>query len=782
MGCGTSVRKNEKENTNENTITKFDFHKISDPSWRAILSLVDQGFIWIDHSELEKVQKLNENGKIVLGNNLIQFQKTFKQKEKVEEILNKNSLEKLITLYQKIKQIHKNFEIGVSYSGCHIFFYFIFTTANYNNCLDDLSAILVNNKHLNSNLIQIDNKISLPTLLKILNNLKNNKTFKKLQINSIIDDFTLKFIFDNLTTNNSLFKIDCSKLSISNETLSIFSEYLKFNQKVEKLNLEGNQIENFDLIDNVIIKNQSINFSSLNVSNNKFKSFGTLSDIINKHNLNNYNNLKKLKLSKCMIKNEEDFTKIFKKEKVINLLNLTTLDLSFNYVNIEILIDLITKNTNLNKLVLQKIKLDETGITKVSEFGKVYAGSKNIINLSINFDKNELISNFLTGFNNSENVNTSNKKNLKIFKSNINKETCIDLSNFIKKYDNFVSLDFSYCTIEDYDSFISGLVSSKHLENLYLSSCNLNSEELKNIGRLLAKNVSLKYLDLEKNSFDETHAKVLSESLNSSNITKLNLNYCFAGDCFKFFCENNNVNKGTNLLELSIENCEFSAENFGENLSQFLDKYNNIKILKIGSKDEIFKQNSNALILKSLANNKNLEHFSLTNIKLNHDVLINFLTILKNQLKVLVLNNICSNTSYFEVLASMKRLETVNLSIYGLSDDSHINFIKNLLLKNETLQHLIIMNSKSFNPEHLSIVLDGLIGNKKLKILDIFKNVPMNQPEYALTVMKYYKNIKDCVNFEKVEIFEPFLETLEVGKEKIEQGEKIFEDYFGNFK
>ena len=756
MGCGSS-RTSEELNKNK----KATLEALTDPFMRTYYSLIEQGVLFLDYTDLNKNGNYKEGEQIPMIGGVLVF-KLFKGKENVSKYLSKG--DKVLKLRQNLKKADKDNELGICYLASEetLVLYLIFTTTTV-TYEEDLVQIIASNKLQGLKTLELNDHLSFALLLKLINAVKLNETVKGLNVN-IIDDFLLHSLINNITTQCSIEKLKCSKLGISGDSLILLDNYFKYNRALNKLKIDKNNLQTLTSIKDVLM-NIFPRLRSFNISQNKISEFATIGKVINSSG-----NIQKLNLSKVQINTLEDFNTLF--NDVGRFEHLVTLDLSFNYVNLKFLSELLHKAKNLRKLVINKVKCDHND-DEVKEFGRAYITS-NLETLLFNFNNNEHNKLFFQGFGMVDATQVTFKsKKIKLFKSTIDVTTCQQLFPLISTLDCFAELDLSYVNITDYDSMTTNFSDLKNLKTLNVSNSELNDEKLTHLGSLLLKNSSIKYLDIEKNSF----ANITKEAMEgfcqnlskSASVGKLNMNYTFESnhEVFIAFCEHL---KSEKITELSLENCLFPSDSFGEEFSKFLGNNGKIKILKLGSKDEIFKMNSNNLVLKALTNLKSLEDFSFTNIKVHQDSLKEFLT--NSPLKKLHLDNVCVNTNFFEALPTLKHLQEISMTVYTLNSNQHAAFVKTLLLNNPKLESLILA-VPNITCEQLEIIVEGLKNNKAIRIFDVFPKASSLSSDYLKAVQVFYSHLKTCTGL----ISLPVLNVSDVPAKIVELGTD-FEKYF----
>jgi len=755
MGCGSS-----RTTDNHGKNKKASFEAITDPILKNYYELIQQGVLYLDYAHFNKGDSYKEGEQIPMNGGIVVF-KIFKGKENVNKFLSKT--DKILKLRQTMKKSDINNEVGICYlpdpTEDSIVIYLIFNSVNitYEN---DLLQIISSNKLASLERLDLSDNLSFSLLTKLINAIKINETVKGLNV-GLIDDFLFHSLIKNFTTHFSLEKLKCTKLGINNEGIRHMEDYFKYNRSLNKLKIDKNNLQNLESVKEVL-SNIYPRLRSLNISMNKIEDFASLGKI-----LESGSNIQKLNFSKIQINNIENFNETF--TDVNKFLNLVTLDLSFNYVNLNFLSEILNKARNLRKLVINKIKCDDNP-EDIKQFGKAFITS-NLETIQFNFNNPQHNDLFFEGFSLAQSDKVVFKcKKLKLFKTTIESESCQKLFSNISSLDCFAELDFSYVDITNYEAMVTSLATVKNLKVLNISNNDLNEEKLKCLCTLVESNSSLTTLDIEKSLIAKENFENLCKSLNkNSSLKKLNLNYTFDtnSELFACFCQ---TLMSQSLTELSMENCILPSDTFGEEFSKFLGNNSKLKILKIGSKDEIFKMNSNNLILKALVNMKNLEELSITNIKVHQDNLKEFL--LNSTLKKLILNNVCVSTSYFESLPSMKALQYLDLTVYTLNSNDHAAFIKNLLSSNQKLEHLCLA-VPNMTDEQLEIVVEGLKSNKSIREFDVFPKASSLSNNYLKAVQNFYSYAKTCLNLKTL----PILIVSEIPAKKLELGND-FEKYF----
>jgi hypothetical protein len=799
MGCGGSrTKKNERP-----PMSKEENKLLTDPqrddrnAIKAIIpldnyqTLQKNGFLFIDmvnlvtnfillpcndNIDIDKVK--GDSFNLLIGNDTSLFFR-YIPNDKIEKTM--SSPENLLNLREKLKTLGgDHIELGINYEKkgkCDLVLCLIHFKNQFPQYLNHLSTLIRSNKLKHLELTDLyDDLFTLSEFVGAFHpHLRENRSITKISIktNKLVSNVELEngpfsfntslaklmvsMIINNLSTNSSIEKLKLNDLSI--DDLNVYSNFFSSNRSISNLNFDRNPIESFDILKHVPL-------SSLNINNNNADYTSSLSEnVINK----NVNKLNKLKMSKSLfIKDESQFNLILNPNgKFSFLTNLTHLDISFNFINFETLSEFIISSNKIRKLNMQRPHIDEADIKVINgikSFGKAYMTSTSLSWLGINFKSEECLAALAGGMGNIPQQITSNNKTFKLYKSHIKS---VELFTQLAK---LKEVDLSHCTFENFTKLCESLKSSKTCEILNLSSCNLKENEFIQLSeQLIFPNQSIISLNLDNNTISDNIVNQLAIGLsNSKSIKKLNLNFCFTLSIsnsnligpFSIFCEKTIMK---NLEEISMENCEFPPTSFGKDFSKFLEKNCSVKILKLGSIDEIFKQSVNSeILLAFMKYNKTLENLSLKNIKLMPVTLSEFLSNFDNKLKNITLDNTCSNLSFFEEMnkntSIMKSLESFHISIYSINSDNDVEGIKQFLIKNAKLQNFKLnIKIKNIKPDHLEKIIEGIENNKILKIFDLTFDDALNRavllPEYERAIEKYYQYVNTCASLEKINLF-----------------------------
>ena len=221
----------------------------------------------------------------------------------------------------------------------------------YLNNYHEMTTIISKSKHLN--VININEVVARnEDLCKAIN---ENNSIKK-AVFELHDDNLIFKVLDNLKLNNNIQTLCMKDLKLSGDSLKeIFSSFFSSNTSLTSLNLIKNKIDqNVNGIEvlNGLLVNSKTPLKKLNLTNNVIKSENfakNLGEILKNKELT------KLKLGRCQLNNLEIFSNLY---NYIHPSKLQILDLSFNYIDLNLISDFIVNNLNINKLILfQSFKL-----------------------------------------------------------------------------------------------------------------------------------------------------------------------------------------------------------------------------------------------------------------------------------------------------------------------------------------------------------------------------------------------------------------------------------------
>ena len=288
-----------------------------------------------------------------------------------------------------------------------------------NNTLVNIS-ILNNNNNNNNTLFNINNNLF--NLLNLLNNYINNNNYNNIISNTNI----LLNNYNNNNNNNNNNKCNIhSKIKL--ERKNIILNYLLKNEIINKNQMWISKIENNKI--NNINNNNNNNILKINKENDKTNIFGYMISYIDILLGNIINKSKK----------SNDIKMIISKYFGLKEVNITGINLKYEFNNTEILLKLIRKGISKRKRTLSRIfrfrlknripLLNDKGILKnkiSNNLLKNLALNNNILNVEYN------IKNVLFNSINNNNINNNNNNNIyndiKDYYNNISLENKKDLS------------------------------------------------------------------------------------------------------------------------------------------------------------------------------------------------------------------------------------------------------------------------------------------------------------------------------------------------------------------
>jgi hypothetical protein len=729
MGCGTSrtIEKSKKDKSliEADSVENINFEMehlkyIQDKYLQTYFCLIENGLVYIDYQNSHF--KKDEMKPIKINQSYLVF-KTFKGPE-AERLLQDVTL--IFSLRKKLKRIDSCHELGINYdpNEKNLVLFLIFNPRP-KPYLDSLFNCLETDRierFLFPNLFDFP----LHLLIKLINSLKQNKNLKNLTImqNS---EFDMNTLLNNLVTSQSLEHLKITNLGLTSERLGEISPFLMYNKSLKSIDLEGNKIDSLKNIADYL-KNRNICLKSLLISGNKFQETESIGEILNL-------NMQKLQLAKINLINEKSFSSL----KLDQLQNLNELDLSFNWVDLNVISNVLFNNRNLIKLVLNKIKFSEHDSQPVINFGKSFLLS-NLENLHLSFNHFD-IKHFFAGFDKviDSSLIQNKKKKLKLFKTEIYREKCEEIFTNLTKFDVFETLDFSFCHIIDYDKFCEKISSLKNLNTLNISNHEIDSKKLNAITHLLfKKGAAIKTFDFESNPLVKIEAHELEEfylCLANSQVEAINFNFSFTektSSSFGIFMEKFISSK---LTSLKMDPCYFDSNNFGEYMRVFLLNNDKLKVLKIGSKDEIYKPANNSLFLNSPL--PYLHDFSLNNINVDQENLSLFISN-SPLIEHLCLKNVCTKTKYFESFLKLKNLKDLKIESWSIKNDNHAKTFKKVLEECRSIQTCEILVN-IITPYQFESIIEGIQNNKNLKF---FKIHCTEDKTFESQILKFYESVK----------------------------------------
>lgn len=424
----------------------------------------------------------------------------------------------------------------------------------------------------------------------------------------------LKNLYDALLLNNSLKELDLSfnRIGLNETDLFYIKLLLKNNKTLEKLDLSGNQIgENSDndiiFISKGIKKNTNLKILKMNnnlIGNNAFAIYHLIKG------LNKNKTLKELDISDNDIRNS--FTESLCKENIntekINIY-LEKLVLDSNNIGLEVLSQILIKNTTLNYLSLGDADFSENesnykslcGIIKSNKCIKhlnLNSNGLGINNNIINTLSEALIENNTLEFIDISNNDFGEDESQEDFKWDFLKNIlesnktlkCIEFND---KYEIFQrNYDFTL-------PLLKGLRSNETIQKINLSNMTIgdNKECYSVLCDIIENHKSLKILDLSSNKLfkNQIYIKGFCEALKKSkNLEKLTLSNNKIGDSesdMYYLCDAISENSSLKELDFGTGNHILRHEADKKFLLQSLKENSNLKKLNCVIKKENFDKN-----------------------------------------------------------------------------------------------------------------------------------------------------------------------------------------------
>ena len=613
----------------------------------------------------------------------------------------------------------------------------------YLNNYHEMTTIISKSKHLN--VININEVVARnEDLCKAIN---ENNSIKK-AVFELHDDNLIFKVLDNLKLNNNIQTLCMKDLKLSGDSLKeIFSSFFSSNTSLTSLNLIKNKIDqNVNGIEvlNGLLVNSKTPLKKLNLTNNVIKSENfakNLGEILKNKELT------KLKLGRCQLNNLEIFSNLY---NYIHPSKLQILDLSFNYIDLNLISDFIVNNLNINKLILQKIRTPKNSDFK--RFGNVFISSQSLKYLGFYYDIIDDNNNFsadtsrLIDFYNGFAVPPGCGKSYKTYKMELTPDIMSQFANIVGANDCFTEVDFSLCIFKEksFPIFLSAFANSTKLESLIIDSINVEADDLKAFAQFISSSKSI-------NKFNLSNTKISTEDLNlvgdaiavNQNIKSISLSNSMDE-------ETDPIQFLTKISTSSLEEIDFSfcdgKGNYSEAFGKLLDSCLTLKRVKVGRKMENFeiKFNNN---LFNITNKLNLESLEITNIKFEGISMKN-LILNSDKLKSLSLSNSTNRANFIKFFVEKNQsLDYLSFSFLIL-DEEEISYMTKLIYLVKKLKLI----AKNLEILQLDAIFDSLINNYQIEHFELlFAN--LENSEYVNSIRKYYKNALTCNLLSNLMIF-----------------------------
>ena len=333
----------------------------------------------------------------------------------------------------------------------------------------------------------------------------------------------------------------------------------------------------------------------------------------------------------------------------------------------------------------------------------------------------------------------------------------------------------------------------KYIEELDLTQYNLKGDLIQPILSAIKFNEHIQKLILAENMIGEDGCYWLGTMLrNNKQLSELDLSHCkITNRCIMTMIKGLKFkdNDSYNLKKINLTENEIISEKGGEELGNFLEKFNMLNWLNV-CKNKLKNDGLKNLLLKyqKLINNENGKKTKLETLILfgndikSLDSLSLLGKVLKNNnctLKCLVLSDNEINSLNNENFKSFCKDLAYNNSLTELLlldckiRNEDVEFICEMLKRNKKLEKLCLYNNSITSPEKFLKILSvfkGQNGNKTLKELDLSKNnckIPINE--------EFLDDIKN-IQLESLDISQNFELTNEDDKEKFKNATTEVQD------
>jgi hypothetical protein len=465
-----------------------------------------------------------------------------------------------------------------------------------------LANIISSNQKLKS-LCLSDSKLyrNLRVFFYIMDSIGNNKSIQYLTLNrNILNEMELYFVSKKLE-NTNITGLDFENNHLDKEGFSkIFTENLANNKSIKHINLYGNNLgcietQPMKFISQFIMTNDitSINLSDNNLGNsviglellyNSFKDHRKIQNLfLDTNNLGNSPECIKylsyiirdnksiqilsLRDNKLFQENDKDnrnqLINLF--EEIQNSSNIIYLDLSYNNLgNVEIiyhLSEIIKKNKQIQKLTLNKCKLDSTASSLI---GKALEFNKSIKTIALSRNKlfkkpleyNKYDTNLITPSDIFEGL----IKNTSIESLHI--EYCLDkksnndhdlflerLSEVIQNHSYIKHINISNNGLAKLSKkFLDSIANNNTINSLNLSGNKINYSNLDSLFESIGKNKSIQYIDLEDNHIEGLSKFTIDKLKSNHTLIKIRFRKKFYGILESFFITNYIPEESLDLL------------------------------------------------------------------------------------------------------------------------------------------------------------------------------------------------------------------------------------------
>lgn len=593
--------------------------------------------------------------------------------------------------------------------------------------------------------------------------LKNNNSIKKITFN-VFDDLKIQKVLDTLKSNNNIETLCFKDLKLSGDSIKeMFSSFFQENTSLVSINLMKNKLDiNSDGIGALrdIILSSKIPLNKLNLSNNLLKSekiADHLSEIFRSKQLT------KFKLNRCQYNNLELWSKISSSNPAL----IQILDLSFNHVDLDLISEFVANNTNLSKLILQKIRVPQK--CDFSRFGKAFTTSPSLKTLGFFYDiineenKTVLDLSRLIDFYNGFVSNPPCEKSYKTYKMELTPEIVNVFATNVGEKDCITEANFSSCVFKDqsFSLFLNSFLNSKNCKSLILESIEIGPEDIQHLPVFLTNSKSLIKLDISNTKLTTEQMNALADAI----LSNPQIKYIGFSNTLGPDTDPNEFLK--KLSTSTIEEIDFTfcdgKEPFTESFGILLNSCTTLKRVKIGRKVEDFdsKVNNNLFLI---TNKLSIEQFSISNIKFDGMAMKDFI-LNSNNLTSITLNNSVKNTNFVRFLVERNiQLNFLSFSVAVIDEEDVASLTKVLgLVKNFNIK------PSSLDPNHVERIFEGLKANTYIESFN-FEFGKFEDTEFHSSLRTYYNNVVTCSNLSNLMVFD-----IPEGAQEVQQRNEVKE-------
>lgn len=683
-----------------------------------------------------------------------------------------NKLSNLMELYVQIKKIHPNvklvYDSEPSIKKLFLIIYFQDFYANQNHAV---TKAISNSKKLK--VVEVNDIIAKEE--EFYKALQSNNSIKKI-VFKIFDERKIQKILEYLKLNSSIETMCIKDIKLSGEgILETFNSFFSSNSSLVSLNLMKNKLDQngngLEALKDLLI-NSKVPLKKLNISNNTLKSENfskNLGEILKNKKLT------KLKFGRCQLNTLESFNSLY---NYVNPSNLQILDLSFNYIDLDLISDFIVNNNNISKLILQKIRIPKTSDLK--RFGNVFISSLSLKTLGFYYDiidEDKVVAdpNRLIEFYNGFACPAGCEKSYKSYKMELVPDIMSQFANIVGANDCLTEVNFSLCVFKQksFGIFLSAFAKSTNFKSLILDSLEIESDDLKVFAQFVNSSKSMIKFDVSNTKMSTEDLNLIGDAIVANpKIKSISLSNCLKEDtdAKEFLIK---ISKST-LEEIDFTFCD-GKESYSEAFGKLLNNCPTLRTVKVGRKQEDFdsKVNNN---LFAITNKLNIEKISISNIKFDGNAMKDFI-MNNDKLRSLTLNNSTNNSNFIKYFVQKnQQLDFLSFSLEKIDEEDVSHLSKLLYL----VKHLFT-KSKNLTNSQAEIIFDGLNGNKQIEHFELlFDNFEDN--EFIKSIKKYYNNALTCDSLSNLMIFNiaEDSEEIRLNYESKENSKNIFLDFLKN--